>query len=129
MAHEAAVRVRIEGRVQMVGFRYWALDRAAVLGLDGWLTGIALGIAIGRNWNKMRKAAGPYADLLQGMTAQGYDKSMRVMAEQMERVEDTLAAAKIHRTNGRAVPAKKKRARKGSRKRVKTFPALAGAGA
>ena len=37
MAQEAAVRVRIEGRVQMVGFRYWALDRAAVLGLDGWV--------------------------------------------------------------------------------------------
>ncbi len=37
MAHEVAVRVRIEGRVQMVGFRYWALDRAAVLGLDGWV--------------------------------------------------------------------------------------------
>ena len=37
MTNETAVRVRIEGRVQMVGFRYWALDEAATLGLRGWV--------------------------------------------------------------------------------------------
>ncbi len=31
------VRVRIEGRVQGVGFRYWAVQEAARLGLDGWV--------------------------------------------------------------------------------------------
>ncbi len=34
---DTAVRVRIEGRVQGVGFRYWVLDEAVVLGLDGWV--------------------------------------------------------------------------------------------
>ena len=31
-----AVRVLIEGRVQGVGFRYWMIERAGALGLDGW---------------------------------------------------------------------------------------------
>ena len=33
----AAVRVLIEGRVQGVGFRYWLIERAGGLGLDGWV--------------------------------------------------------------------------------------------
>jgi acylphosphatase len=32
-----SVRVRIEGRVQGVGFRYWTEDVAAELGLAGWV--------------------------------------------------------------------------------------------
>ena len=34
---KVAVRVRIAGRVQGVGFRYWALDRARALHLSGWV--------------------------------------------------------------------------------------------
>ena len=37
MTDRKAVRVRIEGRVQGVGFRYWAIERAAALALDGWV--------------------------------------------------------------------------------------------
>jgi acylphosphatase len=32
-----AVRVRIEGRVQGVGFRYWTEDQCNELGLAGWV--------------------------------------------------------------------------------------------
>ena len=32
-----AVRVRAEGRVQGVWFRAWTCERAAALGLDGWV--------------------------------------------------------------------------------------------
>jgi len=32
-----SVRVRIEGRVQGVGFRYWTEMAAGEIGLDGWV--------------------------------------------------------------------------------------------
>jgi acylphosphatase len=32
-----SVRVRLEGRVQGVGFRYWTERAASDLGLDGWV--------------------------------------------------------------------------------------------
>ncbi|HET9161126.1 MAG TPA: acylphosphatase [Caulobacteraceae bacterium] len=32
-----AVRMLVEGRVQGVGYRWWALDRAQTLGLAGWV--------------------------------------------------------------------------------------------
>lgn len=31
------IHLRIEGRVQGVGFRYWVRNEAARLGLDGWV--------------------------------------------------------------------------------------------
>ena len=34
---ETAVRVRITGRVQGIGFRYWTIDQAIALGLRGWV--------------------------------------------------------------------------------------------
>ncbi|EJC79559.1 acylphosphatase [Rhizobium leguminosarum bv. trifolii WSM2297] len=36
-AHDEAVRVRVYGRVQGVGFRMWARDEALRLGLTGWV--------------------------------------------------------------------------------------------
>ncbi|AUW42865.1 acylphosphatase [Rhizobium leguminosarum] len=35
--HHKAVRVRISGKVQGVGFRYWTRDEAVRLGLTGWV--------------------------------------------------------------------------------------------
>ncbi|MFO1143952.1 MAG: acylphosphatase [Amaricoccus sp.] len=37
MQHETAVRVTVTGRVQGVGYRAWARDEAARLGLAGWV--------------------------------------------------------------------------------------------
>ena len=36
-SHQAAVHVLVRGRVQGVGFRYFALDTAQNLGLVGWV--------------------------------------------------------------------------------------------
>ncbi|MBB4195252.1 acylphosphatase [Rhizobium aethiopicum] len=35
--HDEAVRVRISGRVQGVGFRMWTRDEALRLGVTGWV--------------------------------------------------------------------------------------------
>ncbi|HJU18460.1 MAG TPA: acylphosphatase [Stellaceae bacterium] len=37
MTAEKTVNLRITGRVQMVGYRAWAVDIAARLGLRGWV--------------------------------------------------------------------------------------------
>ena len=37
MSQEITIRVRITGRVQGVGYRYWVVDQAALLHLDGWV--------------------------------------------------------------------------------------------
>lgn len=37
MADWTTMRVRIKGRVQGVGFRYWTRDRAEAHGLSGWV--------------------------------------------------------------------------------------------
>ena len=43
MSDRPAVRLLISGRVQGIGFRYWAESEAKRLGLDGWVRNIADG--------------------------------------------------------------------------------------
>ncbi len=43
MSDRRAVRVRISGRVQGVGFRAWTLDRAEQLQLHGWIRNLTDG--------------------------------------------------------------------------------------
>jgi acylphosphatase len=33
----AALKVRIKGRVQGVGYRYWVVRQAGLIGIDGWV--------------------------------------------------------------------------------------------
>ena len=37
MAERIAIQLRLRGRVQGVGYRWWATARAQELGLDGWV--------------------------------------------------------------------------------------------
>jgi acylphosphatase len=37
MSDRPAVRILVSGRVQGVGFRYWTVQEARRLGLDGWV--------------------------------------------------------------------------------------------
>ncbi len=43
MINSRAVRIRISGRVQGVGFRAWALHRATELDLHGWVRNLTDG--------------------------------------------------------------------------------------
>lgn len=43
MSEQRAVRVRISGRVQGVGFRAWTLGRAEALNLHGWVRNLTDG--------------------------------------------------------------------------------------
>ena len=59
---ESAIQLIIKGRVQNVGYRYWARSLASQLGLRGWVRNTAEG-------NVELLAIGPAADLDQYIDA------------------------------------------------------------
>lgn len=67
------------------------------------------GFAVGKNWPKIKKSTGPYAGMAEEMIAKGYNSTLRFLAEQKERVEDTFAASKIKKTKTPDTPRKRAR--------------------
>lgn len=76
-----AARLRIEGRVQGVGYRWWASETARALGLDGWVRNRTDGsvelLAIGEPDDIARLTAavhtGPVGAVVQSVMAEPAD--------------------------------------------------------
>ncbi|MGE0848547.1 MAG: acylphosphatase [Hyphomicrobiaceae bacterium] len=88
-----SVRVRIEGRVQGVGYRYWTEGVAADLGLTGWVRNR-------RDGSVEALFAGPAADVRQmrDRCREGPPTSRVTAVTILEEGEETLVDFKVLQT-------------------------------
>lgn len=77
MAPRPALRLRIEGRVQGVGYRRWAVETARRLGLTGWVRNLPDGAV--------------------EVLAVGYPAALEAMAEACAKGPAAAAVARVER--------------------------------
>ncbi len=81
------------------------------------------GVIVGMNWPKISKHLNPYMQELGKKSTDGYNNLLRFFAEQKERIEDTVAEAKVKKTKAKAKGGAKA---KGAGQKVKTGQSGAG---
>lgn len=59
------------------------------------LLAFAAGVAVGVNWPKIKKHLEPYMKKMGEKGAKGYGNMVKFFAEQKERMDDSLAEAKV----------------------------------
>jgi len=59
------------------------------------LLAFAAGIAVGANWPKIKKHLEPYTKKMGEKGAEAYGNMVKFFAEQKERMDDSLAEAKV----------------------------------
>lgn len=59
------------------------------------LLAFVAGVAVGANWPKIKKHGQPIFKSLEKKSVKGYESLMKFIAEQKERMEDTMAEAEI----------------------------------
>lgn len=83
------------------------------MGGKAWLVLFFVGgVWVGKNWSKIRKYTDPYTEELEELAGKGFNEAMRLVVEQKERIEDTIAASKIKRTQAKGAKKQPKKIRK-----------------
>lgn len=72
------------------------------------LLAFVAGVAVGANWPKIKKYGKPVFKALEKKSAKGYETLMKFIAEQKERMEDTMAEAEIKKAKKKTGKATKK---------------------
>jgi len=71
------------------------------------LMAFLVGVMVGVNYPKIKKYLDPYMKELGEKSTDGYNNLLRFFAEQKERVEDTVAEARMKKTKKRGTGRKK----------------------
>lgn len=77
----------------------------------GMVVALAIGIAIGLNWPKLKKHVMPYMTGIGAASGKSYDGIAKFIGEQKERLEDAIAELRSKK-GSKAAKATRKRTRK-----------------